>query len=74
MIAVIEDLAGRIAIAFDRARLFLEVEQRADAARVLAHVADGTVLLDRSGIVRLWNPAAEPSPPSRGPTLSVARP
>ena len=26
---------------------------------MLAHVADGTVLLDRSGIVRLWNPAAE---------------
>jgi PAS domain S-box-containing protein len=58
-LALVEDLAGRIAIAFDRARLYLEVEQRADAARVLAHVADGTLLLDRSGIVRLWNPAAE---------------
>src|SRR5204862_1272958 len=46
-------------LALDRARLYAEVEQRADAARVLAHVADGILLLDRSGIVRLWNPAAE---------------
>jgi len=38
---------------------YSEVEQRADAARVLAHVADGILLLDRSGVVRLWNPAAE---------------
>src|SRR5204862_279189 len=34
-------------------------ERRADGARVLAHVADGVLLLDRSGTVRLWNPAAE---------------
>jgi PAS domain S-box-containing protein len=58
-LALVEDIAGRIALAVDRARLYAEVEQRADAARVLAHVADGILLLDRSGIVRLWNPAAE---------------
>jgi len=58
-LALVEDIAGRIALALDRARLYAEVEQRADAARVLAHVADGILLLDRSGIVRLWNPAAE---------------
>ena len=58
-LALIEDIAGRIALAVDRAHLYSEVEQRADAARVLAHVADGVLLLDRSGIVRLWNPAAE---------------
>ena len=58
-LALAEDIAGRIALALDRARLYAEVEQRADAARVLAHVADGILLLDRSGIVRLWNPAAE---------------
>jgi PAS domain S-box-containing protein len=58
-LALVEDIAGRIALAVDRARLYAEVEQRADAARVLAHVADGILLLDRSGVVRLWNPAAE---------------
>jgi PAS domain S-box-containing protein len=58
-LALLEDLAGRIALAVDRARLYFEVEERADAARVLAHVADAVVLLDGSGIVRLWNPAAE---------------
>ena len=58
-LAFVEDLAGRIALAVDRARLYLEVEARADEGRVLAHVADGVVLIDRAGIVRLWNPAAE---------------
>jgi PAS domain S-box-containing protein len=58
-LTLVEDIAGRIAVAVDRARLYSEVEQRADAARVLAHVADGILLLDRSGVVRLWNPAAE---------------
>jgi two-component system phosphate regulon sensor histidine kinase PhoR len=58
-LAFMEDLAGRIALAVDRTRLYLEVEERADAARVLAHVADGVLLLDSGGIVRLWNPAAE---------------
>jgi PAS domain S-box-containing protein len=58
-LAFVEDLASRIAAAIERARLYLEVEERADAARVLAHVADGVLLLDRNGVVRLWNPAAE---------------
>jgi PAS domain S-box-containing protein len=58
-LSFVEDVAGRVAIAVDRARLHLEVEERADAAGVIAHVGDGVVLVDRSGIVRLWNPAAE---------------
>jgi PAS domain S-box-containing protein len=58
-LALAQDLADRIALALDRARLYREVEERADAARVLAHVADGVLLLDRNGIVRQWNPAAE---------------
>ena len=72
-LALVEDIAGRIAIAVDRARLYAEVEQRADAARVLAHVADGILLLDRSGIVRLWNPAAEGITAIRAPDI-VGRP
>ena len=58
-VALAEDLAARIALALDRARLYREVEERSDAAWVLEHVADGVLLLDRTGIVRLWNPAAE---------------
>src|SRR5438874_303312 len=32
-LALVEDIAGRIALAVDRARLYAEVEQRGDAAR-----------------------------------------
>ena len=38
--------------------LFRETERGANAARALAYVADGVVLLDREGVVRHWNPAA----------------
>ena len=58
-VALVEDLGVRIALALDRARLYREVEERADAARVLEHVGDAILLLDRNGIIRLWNPAAE---------------
>ena len=58
-LALVEDLASRITVAVDRGRLYREVEEGADAAHVLDHVADGILLLDRSGIVRIWNPAAE---------------
>ncbi|HSC49930.1 MAG TPA: ATP-binding protein [Gaiellaceae bacterium] len=58
-VALAEDLASRLALALDRARLYREVEERSDAAWVLEHVADGVLLLDRNGVVRLWNPAAE---------------
>ncbi len=58
-LALADDLAVRAGIAIDRARLYSEVEARTDAARVLTYVADGVLLLDRTGNVRLWNPAAE---------------
>src|SRR4051794_17794725 len=58
-LALVEDLAVRIGVALDRARLVREVEERADAARVLEHVGDAILLLDRNGTIRLWNPAAE---------------
>jgi len=58
-VALAEDLASRLALALDRSRLYREVEERSDAAWVLEHVADGVLLLDRNGAVRLWNPAAE---------------
>ncbi len=58
-LALVEDLAVRVGLALDRGRLYRLVEERADAARVLEHVGDGIVLLDRNGVIRLWNPAAE---------------
>ena len=58
-LAAAQDLAGMAALAVDNARLTREVEEAADAARVLTYVADGVVLIDRTGSIRLWNPAAE---------------
>jgi PAS domain S-box-containing protein len=54
-----EELARRAALAVDNARLYRETEERAQAALVLGHVADGVFMLDEEGVVRLWNRAAE---------------
>jgi two-component system phosphate regulon sensor histidine kinase PhoR len=53
-----QELGARAAIAIDNARLYREVERRAEAALALAYVGDGVVLLDRDGRVRFWNSAA----------------
>ena len=53
-----EELARRIAIALDNARLYVEAERRGDAARSLEHVTDCVVLLDREARLRYRNPAA----------------
>jgi two-component system, OmpR family, phosphate regulon sensor histidine kinase PhoR len=58
-LALVRDVARRVALAIDNARLYAEVEERAVAARVLTHVADGVFLLDRAGEIQFWNPAAE---------------
>jgi two-component system phosphate regulon sensor histidine kinase PhoR len=58
-LAFAEDLGARIGSAIERASLYREVEARAEAGHVLAYVADGVLLVDRAGVVRLWNPAAE---------------
>jgi two-component system phosphate regulon sensor histidine kinase PhoR len=58
-IVLARDLARRAAIAIDSARLYREVEERAEAAQVLTHVGDAVFLVDRAGVIRLWNPAAE---------------
>jgi PAS domain S-box-containing protein len=54
-----EELARRATMAIENARLFRQVEERAQASRVLATIGDGVFLVDRSGRVRLWNSAAE---------------
>jgi PAS domain S-box-containing protein len=53
------ELAGRIGLAVDNARLYREAEERAEAALALERVADGVVMVAADGTVRLWNPAAE---------------
>ncbi len=52
------ELARRISLALDNARLFAEAQERAHAAEALEYVADGVVLVDGLGVVRLWNPTA----------------
>jgi PAS domain S-box-containing protein len=54
-----EELARRAGTAIENARLYREVEERAQAARVLAAIGDGVVLVDSGGVIRLWNRAAE---------------
>jgi PAS domain S-box-containing protein len=51
-------VAGMIALAIDNSRLHVEVEARSDANKVLTHVGEGVFLVDRAGVVRLWNPAS----------------
>jgi PAS domain S-box-containing protein len=52
-------LGRRAALAVDNARLYRAAEERARAALVVEHVGDGVALVDRRGVIRLWNPAAE---------------
>src|SRR5439155_3729677 len=58
-LALAEELARRAGTAVENAQLYREAEERAQAARVLETVGDGVFLVDREGIVRLWNQAAE---------------
>jgi PAS domain S-box-containing protein len=52
-------LGRRAAVAVDNARLYRAAEERAQASLVVEHVADGVMLVDELGVIRLWNPAAE---------------
>jgi PAS domain S-box-containing protein len=57
-LAMAMELARRISLALDNARLFAEAQERAHAAAALEYVDDGVILVDEAGIVRLWNPTA----------------
>jgi PAS domain S-box-containing protein len=55
---VLSEVVRRAGLAVENALLYREAEERAQASRALATIADGVFLLDGEGIVRLWNPAA----------------
>jgi signal transduction histidine kinase len=57
-LAMAMELARRISLALDNARLFTEAQERAHAAEALEYVDDGVILVDEGEIVRLWNPTA----------------
>jgi PAS domain S-box-containing protein len=54
-----EHLTMLAGLVIDNARLHQQVQEGADAAHVLTYVADGVFLVDRGGVVRLWNPTME---------------
>jgi two-component system phosphate regulon sensor histidine kinase PhoR len=54
-----EHALQRIRLSEERDRLLRDADERGHAARVLGSVADGVFLVDASGVVRLWNRAAE---------------
>jgi two-component system phosphate regulon sensor histidine kinase PhoR len=54
-----EEIAARAALALDNSRLYREAEERGEAARALATIADGVFLVDDDGVIRIWNAAAE---------------
>jgi two-component system, OmpR family, phosphate regulon sensor histidine kinase PhoR len=49
----------RLHLAKERDRLYREADERGKAARVIGSIADGVLLVDDAGLVRVWNPAAE---------------
>jgi two-component system phosphate regulon sensor histidine kinase PhoR len=57
LIATLLALAYAVSPAIARSRV--SRQERDQAERVLARVGDGVFLVDRSGLIRLWNPAAE---------------
>jgi PAS domain S-box-containing protein len=71
--AMAMELARRISLALDNARLYADAQERAHAAEALEYVDDGVFLVDEAGVVRLWNPTAAVSL-RRLPGEAVGRP
>jgi len=57
LIAALLALAYAVAPSIARSRVSRQERERAE--RVLGHVGDGVFLVDRDGVIRLWNTAAE---------------
>ena len=56
---VAEDLGRRAGVAIENARNYARAQARARAAQALEFIRDGVCLVDREGLVQLWNPTAE---------------
>ncbi len=74
-----EELGRRAGTAIENAELFRELQERAQASMVLASIADGVVLVDGEGAIRLWNEAAAvitgvPAATARGRPLAAVLP
>ena len=67
------ELGRRASAALDNALLFSEAEARARASEALEFVDDGVFLVDRDGIVRLWNPAAAHDLPRSSRRKAIGR-
>ena len=57
LIAALLAMAYAVSPSIARSRVSRQERERAE--RVLAHVGDGVFLVDRDGVIRLWNTAAE---------------
>ncbi|HEY3576501.1 MAG TPA: ATP-binding protein [Gaiellaceae bacterium] len=57
VVAALLALAYSVSPSIARTRVSKQERERAE--RVLAHVGDGVLHVDREGVIRLWNPAAE---------------
>jgi PAS domain S-box-containing protein len=71
LIAALLAMAYSVAPSIARSRL--SRQEREQAERVLAHVGDGVFLVDRDGVIRLWNAAAEAITGLRSESLSNRR-
>jgi PAS domain S-box-containing protein len=67
LIAALLALAYFVAPAIARSRVSRQERDRAE--RVLSRVGDGVFLVDREGVIRLWNPAAEAITGLRGKAI-----
>ena len=57
-VALAAELGRRASASLDNALLYEQAQARAHAVDALEFVDDGVFLVDRDGIVQLWNPAA----------------
>jgi PAS domain S-box-containing protein len=58
-VQLLQALADSTAVALENVQALGELERQAHATAAFTFVGDGVVLVDGSGVVRSWNPAAE---------------
>ena len=71
LIAALLALAYAVSPSIARSRVSRQERERPE--RVLAHMGDGVFLVDREGVIRLWNPAAEAITGLRADEIATGR-